>query len=165
MANEQLRASGYDALDYAIINALAEHPEISNKALAQKVQVAESTCTYRLRRLREAQIIGPRRFEIDYARLGYPLKAVVMVFLARHSREVVDEFANHVSTLPNVLSVVSLTGRADFLVTVAVKNGEQLGDFVLDHVTKLPSVRGTESHIIFGSREGTWIPSPSATES
>ena len=53
---------------------------------------------------------------------------------------------------------MNLTGRYDFMVTVAVSDGEQLRAFVLDHVTVHPSVRGTETHIIFDMREGAWIP-------
>lgn len=160
MPKAQPTPQGYDELDHALISELAEHPDLSHKALAERLGVAESTCTYRLKRLREAKLIGPKRFQVDYARLGYPLRAVVMVFLARHSREVIEEFMSHTSKLPHVLSIMNLTGRADIILTVAVADGEQLGEFILDHITHLSYVRGTESHIVLGSREGEWIPSP-----
>lgn len=160
MAQSAGRSPGYDDLDFALIDALSRQPDLSNRALAERLQVAESTCTYRLRRLRETGVIGAKRYQIDHARLGYPLKAIVMVYLARHSRAIVDEFMEHVAKLPNVLNVMNLTGRADFILTVAVADGDHLGNLVLDHVTKLPTVRATESHIVFSSRDGEWIPQP-----
>jgi DNA-binding Lrp family transcriptional regulator len=150
--------STLDALDYAVVEALSRDPGLSNKALAERLGIAESTCAYRVRRLREAAVIGPRRLELDYARLGYALCAVVLVFLARHSREVVDEFMAHMVRQPNVLNVMNLTGRYDFMITVAVADTEELRRFVLDHVTVLPSVRGTETHIVFSANDGEWIP-------
>ncbi|WP_449281565.1 Lrp/AsnC family transcriptional regulator [Leucobacter sp.] len=147
-----------DDLDYAVVEALSREPGLSNRGLADRLGIAESTCAYRVRRLRDAAVIGPRRLDLDYARLGYALRAVVLVFLARHSREVVDEFMAHMVQQPNVLNVMNLTGRYDFMVTVAVAGTEELRRFVLDHVTVLPSVRGTETHIVFSVENGEWIP-------
>lgn len=154
------RAKGLalDDLDFAIVRLLSEDPGSTNKSLADRLEVAESTCAYRVRRLRESKVIRPRRLELDHTGLGYPLRAVVMVVLTNHSRAVVDRFMDSMVEAPNVLQVMNLTGRYDFMVTVAVADGEQLRTFVLDYVTVHPSVRGTETHIIFDMREGAWIP-------
>lgn len=158
MAKKQTGHVTLDDLDYDIVRTLSRHPEMTNKGLAQQIGIPESTCTFRLRRLRDSGLIGPRRLELDHSRLGYPLKAVVLVFLTRHSREIVEEFMQHMVKQPNVLSVMNLTGRYDFMVTVAVADPEQLRTFVLDHVTVLPSVRGTETHIVFNVQNGQWLP-------
>lgn len=147
-----------DDLDFAIVQLLSEDPGSTNKSLAERLGVAESTCAYRVRRLRDSKVIRPRRLELDHTSLGYSLHAVIMVVLTHHSRAVVDRFMESMVEAPNVLQVMNLTGRYDFMVTVAVADGEQLRSFVLDYVTVHPSVRGTETHIIFDMREGTWIP-------
>lgn len=152
------RAIALDVLDFEIVRLLSADPSLTNKALAAELAVAESTCAYRVRRLRDSAVIRPRRLELDHAQLGYALNAVIMVVLTNHSREVVDRFMDSMVQTPNVLQVMNLTGRYDFMVTVAVSDGEQLRNFVLDHVTVHPSVRGTETHIVFDMREGEWIP-------
>lgn len=158
MANQQVGTPALDELDYDIVRTLSRNPELTNKGVAQQIGIPESTCTFRVRRLRDSGIIGPRRLELDHSRLGYPLKAIILVFLTRHSREIVDEFRQHMAKQPHVLSVMNLTGRYDFMVTVAVSDTEQLRTFVLDHVTILPSVRGTETHIVFSVQNGEWMP-------
>lgn len=160
MSKPQAKIPGYDKLDHSLVEELSRDPDISHKALAAQLGIAESTCTYRLKRLRDAEILRPKQVQVDYAQLGYPLRAVVLVFLARHSREVIEEFMSHTAQLPHVLNIMNLTGRADIILTVAVADGEQLGEFILDHITHLPYVRGTESHIVLGSIDGNWIPSP-----
>ena len=139
-----------DPLDFEIVRTLSADPTLTNKALATLLDVAESTCAYRVRRLRESNVI--------HAQLGYSLNAVIMIVLTNHSRETVDRFMASMVRAPNVLQVMNLTGRYDFMVTVAVADAEQLRTFVLDHVTVHPSVRGTETHIIFDMREGEWVP-------
>ena len=158
MWKAQGRSVALDRLDFEIVRVLSEDPDLTNKAVASAVGVAESTCAYRVRRLRDAAVIRPKRLELDHAQLGYALRAVVTVFLANHSREVVDRFMSTMAQTPNVVQVMNLTGRYDFMVIVAVADGEQLRSFVLDHVTVHPSVRGTETHIVFDLREGSWIP-------
>ncbi len=158
MSNPQRRPIELDQVDFEIIRVLSASPGLTNRALGSAVGIAESTCAYRLRRLRDAQVIRPARVELDHAQLGYSLRAVVMVFLTRHSRDVVDRFMRSMVQAPNVLQVVNLTGRYDFMLTLAVADAEELRTFVLDHVTVHPSVRGTETHIVFDMRDGTWIP-------
>lgn len=158
MWNARSGGLALDELDFEIVRVLSEDPGRTNKAVAAKLGVAESTCAYRLRRLREAGVIRPPRLELDHARLGYALRAVIMVFLTNHSREAVDRFMEGMVRAPHVLQVMNLTGRYDFMLTVAVADGEQLRSFVLDHVTVHPSVRGTETHIVFDLREGVWVP-------
>lgn len=158
MRNTQPGALPLDELDFAIVRTLSEDPAQSNKAVAAVVGAAESTCAYRIRRLRDAAVIKQGRLELDEAKLGYPLRAVVMVFLANHSRKVVDRVMAGLVSTPNVLQVMNLTGRYDFMVTVAVADGDALRNFVLDHVTVDPAVRGTETYIVFDRRDGEWIP-------
>ncbi|GAB3192903.1 Lrp/AsnC family transcriptional regulator [Nesterenkonia suensis] len=157
-SSRQLTPEGLDGLDHALIAALSTAPELTNKALASRLGVAESTCAYRRRRLRDAGTIGPPRMDLDHAQLGYALQAVITVYMSSHSREAVDQFLDSMVTTPHVLQVVHLTGRADFMLTVAMRSAEELKNFVLDHITVHPAIRNTETHIVFDSRRGTWIP-------
>lgn len=157
MANPQA-GDGIDALDYAIIRALSADAELTNKALARQLDIAESTCAYRIRRLRETGVIGARRLEIDYAKLGGGMRAVVIANLYRHTREAVDDFMDYIQRQPNVINAMNVTGRFDFIITVAVSDVDELRGFVLDHVTNVPQIRSTETLIVFDSRNGEWLP-------
>lgn len=152
------RAVTLDALDYQIVQLLSEDPHLTNKALASRLGAPESTCAYRLRRLYTSGAVTPPRLEFDHALLGYGLQAVITVYMSSHSREAVDNFMESMVHTPNVVHVIHLTGRSDFMVTVAVSDREQLKNFVLDHVTVHPAVRGTETQVVFDARRGTWVP-------
>jgi len=158
-------ATNFDSLDYAIVRLLSAEPRLTNKALAAELGVAESTCAYRVRRLHSSGAMSPPRLELDHALLGYGLQAIITVYMSSHSREAVDHFMATMARTPNVLRVVHLTGRSDFVIDVAVADREELKNFVLDHVTVQPAVRGTETQVVFDVRRGNWVPSaPSSRE-
>lgn len=158
------QAPSLDDLDYQIVRLLSEDPRLTNKALAARLATPESTCAYRVRRLYTSGVMSPPRLDLDHAPLGYGLRAIITVYMASHSREAVDHFTQAMIDAPNVIEVTHLTGRSDFMVTVAVSDREQLKNFVLDHVTTHPAVRGTETQVVFSSHRGKWIPTPPASE-
>lgn len=152
------RTVALDELDYQIVRLLSEDPGLTNKALASRLGAPESTCAYRLRRLYSSGAVTRPHLEFNHTVLGYGLQAVITVYMSSHSREAVDDFMESMVHTENVVHVMHLTGRSDFMVTVAVSDREQLKNFVLDHVTVHPAVRGTETQVVFDARRGSWVP-------
>src|SRR5437868_3537651 len=91
-----------DAVDRAILEALAADGRISNQRIAERVGIAPSTSLARLRSLRERGVIRGFHAEVDLATLGRPLQALVAVRLAVHAREQIEAFTRAVSEVPGV---------------------------------------------------------------
>ncbi|HYP72655.1 MAG TPA: Lrp/AsnC family transcriptional regulator [Microbacterium sp.] len=143
-----------DPLDLRMLAALQRQPERSNKALADELGIAESTCAYRLRALRSRGVVAGIRMLIDPAALGLPLQAVIRVRLGRHTREGVGRLFDALVATPGAIEVFHVAGEDDFLVHVAVEDAAALRDIVLQHITVHESVRTTETHLVFERREG-----------
>lgn len=79
-----------DDTDLAILRALSADGGASNKALAARLGLPESTCAYRVRSLRERGVIVADRVALDLAALGYPIQAVIKVRLGSHGAEHVN---------------------------------------------------------------------------
>lgn len=157
------RHFSFDDVDYRIVHTLSQDPSLTNRALGEKLGIAESTCAYRLRRLYQSGAVSPPSLTVDHSLLGYGLRAMITVYMSSHSRQAVDDFMSSMVNAPNVVEVVHLTGRSDFMVSVAVTDREQLKNFVLDHITVHPAVRGTETQVVFDVRAGSWIPGDPAS--
>ena len=112
-----------DRIDIQLIRLLRKHARLSNKDLAEAVGVAPSTALERVRRLRETGVIQGFHAEFDPQALGIDLQAMVAVRLARHSRELLDGFREHLLQLPEVLAFYHVAGANDFQVQKA-----QVGD-------------------------------------
>lgn len=143
-----------DATDRAILAALGVDGRLTNSALARRVHLAESTCAYRVRALREAGVIEGFTVRINPAALGRPLQAVIKIRLGSHDGPRVRELFDRLTEVPGAMSVLHVAGADDFHLHVAVGSAEQLRDLVLEHITVHPVVRSTETHLVFEERAG-----------
>ncbi|MET8151791.1 Lrp/AsnC family transcriptional regulator [Actinoplanes sp. NPDC049668] len=146
-----------DQIDRLLLGTLSTDADLSNKTLAGRLGLAESTCAYRVRALREAGIITGTRAQLDLALLGYPLQAIIMVRLGSHTMTNVNQLYDALVSAPGVIQAFHVAGADDFYLHVAVENAEALRDFVLQHVTSHRVVRQTETHLVFEVRSGAGV--------
>lgn len=158
--NPQHPEQALHATDRAILAALIEDGRMTNAALAARVGLAESTCAYRVRALRESGVITDIAARVDLAAVGRPIQAVIQVQLASHSRTHIDALFDRLVAIPGALSVVHVAGDNDFHVHVAVASPERLRDLILEHITSHPAVTKTETQLIFEARRGSGVLGP-----
>ena len=138
-----------DSIDDQLIAVLQENPQIANRDLAARIGIAASTCHARVRSLYERGIIRGQHLELAPGPLGRTTNALVQVRTRTHTRPVVDQFREHVLTLPEVVQIFHVSGSHDFILHVAVPSTEHLRDFLLDAVTNRPEVGRVETHLVF----------------
>ncbi len=146
--------SELDALDAAIVRELQDDARIANNVLAARLGIAPSTCHGRVRSLFARGIIRGVHAEIDQARIGRPLQAMISVRLRPHARGELSAFAQNMAALPEVLNVYFLAGGDDFLVHVATAGSDQLREFVLNNLSSSTDVAMTETSLIFEHLRG-----------
>lgn len=138
-----------DAVDQRILAVLQDDARITNRDLADRISLSPSACLARVRGLRERGIITGFAAELDLARLGRPLQALVAIRLHTHARDVLDRFVEDMVALEETLDLFHVTGESDYLLHVAVADPEHLRDVVLDHLTVRPEVAQVTTSIMF----------------
>ncbi len=138
-----------DRIDREILAALQNDGRLSNKELSNRVGLAPSSCHERVKRLRNEGVIQGCSTVVEATALGIALQAMVSVRLVRHSRKAVDAFYDYVRELPEVIAVYHVTGDADFLVHVAVRDTEHLRDLAMDAFTTRAEVGNLETSLVF----------------
>lgn len=146
-----------DETDLAILRVMSASADITNKALAAKLGLAESTCAHRVRMLRRRGVIRDIRVRLDSAALGYPLQGIIKVRMRNHTPQNVRDLYDALAAIPHALQVFHVAGVDDFLVHVAVPSAEALRDTVLRHITVHPAVRSTETQLVFELRDGSGL--------
>ncbi len=149
-----------DGVDRAILRALDTDASLTNKALAGRLGVPESTCAYRVRALRERGVIRGTRLQLDPASLGRGLQAMIKVRLGSHSQEHVSTLYDALAAVPGAIHVFHVAGADDFYLHVAARDALDLRDLVLTHITVHRVVRQTETHLVFDHREGSGLLDP-----
>ncbi len=138
-----------DRIDHGILQALTHDARLSNKELAARVGLAQSSCLERVRRLRERGVIRGFHAEVDSGALGLGLQAMVAVRLQEHSRAVFASFHDHALACQEVVAIYHVGGEEDFLLHVAVRDSDHLRDFAFDRLISRPEVVHIETSLIF----------------
>jgi DNA-binding Lrp family transcriptional regulator len=138
-----------DDTDRAILRVLADDARISNKELADRVGIAQSTCLARVRALRTGRVIRGFHADIDPRALGHELEAMIAIRFQPNARGSLTEHVAALSRRPEVLDVYFVAGANDFLLHVATPSTDALRAFVADHLNRDPAIAGTETNLIF----------------
>ena len=146
-----------DPIDDALVRELVRDGRRPNNALAERVGIAASSALARVRLLMQRGVIRGVHADVDPARVGRPVQAVIALRLRTHDSTHVLGFARRVSRLPEVIQVFHVSGTEDFLVHVAVATTESLRDFALDSLTSDPTVAAAETHLVFEHRRGGFM--------
>lgn len=138
-----------DELDAAILALLQTDGRMTNRELSKRLGIAPSTCLKRLGTLRWSGLIKGFHADVDFARLGRPVEAMISARLRPQSRKVIESFRDFVLSLPQTIAVYVVTGDEDVLIHVAVPSTLDLRDFVLDHLTQRDEVAGLRTSVVF----------------
>jgi len=74
------------------------------------------------------------------------ITAIVMVNAAP---DAIPEVAEGIADLAGVSEVYSVAGHFDLIAIVRVRHYEEVADVIAGHLSKVPGVRSTETHIAF----------------
>jgi len=149
--------AGLDQTDLAILRALATDAHLTNKALSARLGLAESTCAYRIRTLRDRGVIRGTQVQLALGILGFPIQAVIKVRLDSHDRDHVNRLYADLTRVPGVLQVLHVAGEDDFHLHVAVESPQALRDLVLEHITVHRVVRQAHTQLVFEARDGAGV--------
>lgn len=137
-----------DEVDLAILSALQDNARTTNAALAREVGLTPPTTLERVRRLEEAGIIRSYRAVLDAEVLGYGLTVLLLVQLDHHGREAVHAFRDAVADLDEVGECHYLTGTADFMLKLRVRDVADYRRLLEEEVSRLPHLRHVESAVV-----------------
>jgi DNA-binding Lrp family transcriptional regulator len=131
-----------DAVDVAIVAALTEDGRMSVNELAQRVSVSRATAYARLDRLRSSGVITGFTVTVDWAKLGLPVTALVLLDVDQHEwRKVSAELRE----LPGFEYLALTSGEFDMVLLVRVPDIATLRDVVLVQLTRMPEIRTTRT--------------------
>jgi Lrp/AsnC family leucine-responsive transcriptional regulator len=137
-----------DRVDARIVAELQKDGRRTISQLAETVGLSDTPCARRVRQLEAAGVIQSYAAIIDPMRVGLKVQAFVQVKLTRHTDDTVAQFQQGLDVLQGVASCYATTGEYDFLLHVVATDLDDLSNFVLKRLLKIPSVRDVHSSIV-----------------
>ena len=134
-----------DEIDRKILQTLQQDARISNVRLARKVGLSPSPCLRRVRELESRGVIRDYVSLLDPAAIGLGVSVFVQVTLEKQVEKELELFEQAVLERPEVMECYLMTGDADYLLRVVVRDVPSFERFLLDHLTRIPGVAGIKS--------------------
>ncbi len=138
-----------DRKDTEIIDYLKDHGRDKISEISGKTGIPRATIFERITRLKNEGYIKKFTVELDHEKLGYSVKAYIMVSFDSNTGTDQRSLARKIAMLENVLSVSIISGQWDILVETVSRSMKDLSVFVLDKLRRIEGVSNTLSIPVF----------------
>lgn len=146
-----------DKTDRKIIRTLQQNARMTNQELAETINLSPSPCLRRVRALEQSGIIKSYTLEVDNEAYGLPVTVFVRVQLDKHTQEVVEHFESEIKQVEKVLECFVMTGRADYLLKVVVKDLHDYEDFVRHSLHSIGCIASIDTSFAYGIVKKTTV--------
>jgi len=137
-----------DSKDIQILSLLLNNARLSNKEIAAKIEIAQSSTHDRIKKLTQKGYFKGTSFHIDQKKLGLNIEVMLAIKLNKQHRSVIGDFIKKASQLPGVLQLFHMAGDNDFILHVAVKDSDELRVFILDRLSTLDYIQSTQTTMV-----------------
>jgi Lrp/AsnC family transcriptional regulator len=118
-----------DDMDRKILGQLQEDASQSLDEIARKVGSSKTPVWNRIRKLREAGVIGRQTVLLDAEALGLEACFFVLIRTSEHESEWQKKFLRTLKARPEVLEAHRLAGDIDYILKVRVPNARAYDQF------------------------------------
>jgi DNA-binding Lrp family transcriptional regulator len=145
--------SGFDNLDYAILEELQINGRVSVADLARKIHLSQPAVHNRIKRLEKSGVIRQYVALLDREVLGLDLLCFIQISVS--AGEQIHPLLTKIKTLPEVLECYRLAGEFDVLVKVAVTNTRHLDGLIEKHLAPLEGVGRIQTSLVINEAKST----------
>ncbi len=137
-----------DEFDRRILRILQAEGRLPNSDLAARVGLSPTPCLRRVKALEQAGVIAGYRADLDRSRAGLGLTVIVGVKVDGHKDENASAIQEAFISMPEVIACHLVSGEADFLLEVVVRDLQAYEKFLLGKLIKLPMVKDIRSSFV-----------------
>jgi DNA-binding Lrp family transcriptional regulator len=137
-----------DRYDQRILQALQKDGSLTNGSLSEIVHLSPSQCSRRRAALEEAGLIEGYHARLNARELGFTIRAIIRINLRMHGQDTDKNFSRWVERQPEVQSAFSVSGDADYVLDVRMKDLEAYSDFIHERLLIQPQVAQVRSDFV-----------------
>ncbi len=152
------KLKNFDKTDTDILTVLYQNADITNKDLADRLNIATSTCQERVKKLKKLGVIKGYQCELDLAQFSGHIEAMAAVKMVKHTGVLADKLRDDLLELPEVIQIFHMGGENDFNVHIAVYNTAHLRQLIFREFTSRSEVLNVETSLIFEHRRSKILP-------
>jgi len=145
----------FSEIEQRLLREIQADSALSLAELSARIGMAQSTLWRKLQEFEAAGVIRARVALLDPAKVGAKLCVLAQISLADHSETAVAGFTALVRRLPEVLECHSVSGQADYMLKVRVRDVEAYEAFMSHNLLRSPFVRAVVSSFVLKEIKAT----------
>jgi len=134
----------FDDLDMKILSELTKDASISIPQLSKKLNINSSVLYSRIKRLTKRELIRKFTVIINESQLGINIKATVGI---NRDPKLKEPIHNELVKIPEIRSLIEVTGRFDIILSVNTRTLEELHKVVIERIGKIEGIQATETFV------------------
>ena len=127
-----------------ILSELTKDASISIPQLSKKLNINSSVLYSRIKRLTKRELIRKFTVVINESQLGINIKATVGI---NRDPKLKEPIHNELIKIPEIRSLIEVTGRFDIILSVNTRTLEELHKVVIERIGKIEGIQATETFV------------------
>jgi Lrp/AsnC family leucine-responsive transcriptional regulator len=137
-----------DRIDKRILEELQANGRLSIVELANRVNLTNTPCSERVKRLEKSGVISKYGAAVDRNLLGFSHLSVVHVSLTATAENSLEDFNRAVNEIAEVESCLMIAGSFDYSLTVRTRDMAHFRSVLGDKINRLPGISHTNSFAV-----------------
>lgn len=138
-----------DSIDIKILDLLKTNSRIKFSEIKEVIHLSLPAISERIKKLEDQGYIDYYTVKLDRKKMGYHMLSFILVNIGEN--EGIELFKEMVAKMDNILECHHLAGEYDYLIKLATKDSEELGDFISKSLKSLPGTVETNSVIVLST--------------
>ena len=108
----------FDRMDLRILRALQNDSSLSQRELAETVNLSQNACWRRLQVIHQSGVIQGYSVRLNRAAVDLDVVVFVMIRTRPHSKAWLETFRQHVQSMPEVVDFYRIGGDYDYMLKI-----------------------------------------------
>ncbi|WP_295179267.1 Lrp/AsnC family transcriptional regulator [uncultured Christiangramia sp.] len=134
-----------DELDKRILKHLQEDSKKTNKEIANDLKLSITAIYERIKKLERDGIIAKYVALVNPENVGKGFMVLCQIKLIQHKKEILTKFEKDITSLPEVIECLHVSGDYDYILKVLVKDMDEYREFMVAKLTSLDHIGSTKS--------------------
>lgn len=137
-----------DRLDLKILQTLQSDGRMTNKELADHVNLSASACHQRLQKLIDDDWLQGFMGRVNIERLCAPVQCIATISLGTHAPDAFRFLEKRVDAMPEALEAYTVSGGCDFIVRFACTHMSRYMTLTNSLIQECPEISNIVTHVI-----------------
>ncbi|MFV9482592.1 Lrp/AsnC family transcriptional regulator [Christiangramia sp. OXR-203] len=134
-----------DELDKRILKHLQEDSKKTNKEIANDLKLSVTAIYERIKKLERDGVISKYVALVNPESVGKGFMVLCQIKLIQHKKDILTKFEKDITSLPEVIECLHVSGDYDYILKVLVKDMHEYREFMVAKLTSLDHIGSTKS--------------------